>query len=239
MDLDKNGFMNAVHKLDRSKGLDLLLHTPGGDFAATESIVHYLRQMFGTNIRCFIPQLAMSGGTMIACASREIYMGRESNIGPIDPQFGGIPAHGVIAEFKKAVEDISANPQSIPLWQVIIAKYHPTFIGECQNAIDLATAIVTQWLVSGMFEGDKDANATAKRIVGKLNNHADTKMHARHIHADEALGFGLKITMLETDKRLQDTVLTVHHAYMHTFASSQAVKIVENHLGSAIVSVAR
>ena len=29
-DEDKNGFMIAVHKLDRSKGLDLFLHTPGG-----------------------------------------------------------------------------------------------------------------------------------------------------------------------------------------------------------------
>lgn len=27
-DEDKNGFMMAVHKLDRSKGLDLILHTP-------------------------------------------------------------------------------------------------------------------------------------------------------------------------------------------------------------------
>ena len=29
-DEDKNGFMMAVHKLDRNRGLDLILHTPGG-----------------------------------------------------------------------------------------------------------------------------------------------------------------------------------------------------------------
>lgn len=28
-DADKNGFMSAIHKMDRSKGLDLILHTPG------------------------------------------------------------------------------------------------------------------------------------------------------------------------------------------------------------------
>ena len=33
-DEDKNGFMTAVHQLDRSKGLDLLLHTPGGSISA-------------------------------------------------------------------------------------------------------------------------------------------------------------------------------------------------------------
>ena len=41
-DDDRNGFMNALYGLDKSKGLDLILHTPGGDLAATQSIVDYL-----------------------------------------------------------------------------------------------------------------------------------------------------------------------------------------------------
>jgi len=234
-DSDKNGFMNAVHGLDRSKGLDLLLHTPGGDFAATESLVDYLFQMFGTNIRCFIPQLAMSGGTMMACACKEVFMGKQSNIGPIDPQFSGIPAHGVLAEFKEAVEAVKRDPASLPIWQTIIGRYHPTFIGECRNAIELASEIVERWLTRGMFAGDGQAQEKAKKIVEALNNHADTKMHARHIHADEAKSFGLKISMLEDDDDLQDLVLTIHHAYIHSLSASSAAKIIENHLGHAII----
>ena len=38
-DGDKNGFMSAVHGLDVSRGLDIVLHTPGGDIAATESLI--------------------------------------------------------------------------------------------------------------------------------------------------------------------------------------------------------
>ena len=53
-DGDKNGFMATIHNMDRSKGLDLLLHTPGGEVAATESLVDYLRSMFGTDIRAVI-----------------------------------------------------------------------------------------------------------------------------------------------------------------------------------------
>jgi ClpP class serine protease len=52
-DGDKNGFMNAVYGLDKSNGLDLMLHTPGGDVAATESIVDYLRKIFGIDISCY------------------------------------------------------------------------------------------------------------------------------------------------------------------------------------------
>src|ERR1700752_262592 len=65
-DKDKNAFMATVHNLNRDLGLDLILHTPGGDLAATESVVHYLHKMFDGNIRAIIPQIAMSAGTMVA-----------------------------------------------------------------------------------------------------------------------------------------------------------------------------
>ena len=59
-DADKNAFMAAIHGMDRNLGLDLIIHTPGGSIAAAESIVDYLRRMFGTNIRAIIPQLGIS-----------------------------------------------------------------------------------------------------------------------------------------------------------------------------------
>src|SRR3989338_9228856 len=46
-DEDKTGFMTVIDKLDPSIGLDLFLHTPGGNTAATESLVTYLRAVFG------------------------------------------------------------------------------------------------------------------------------------------------------------------------------------------------
>ena len=93
-DEDKNGLMMAIHGLERDKGLDLILHTPGGSIAAAESIVDYLKRMFGKDIRAIIPQIAMSAGTMIACACKKILMGKQSNLGPVDPQLNGIPAAG-------------------------------------------------------------------------------------------------------------------------------------------------
>src|ERR1051325_3216984 len=71
-DVDINGFMSTINKLDRSKGLDLILHTPGGEINATEGIVNYLRSCFDGNIRAVVPQMAMSAGTMIALACNEI-----------------------------------------------------------------------------------------------------------------------------------------------------------------------
>jgi len=230
-DADMDYFMSAFRKIDKKRGLDLILHTPGGDIAATEAIVSYFHRMFGDNIRCFIPQLAMSAGTMIACGCREIIMGKQSSIGPFDPQVNGVPAYAVLEEFENAKEEIGKNPHTIPLWQVVISKYHPTFVVECQNAIALSSEIVEKWLIKVMFAGEKDAKDKAKAIVKKLNNHNDTKAHARHIDIETARSFGLKVTALEDDNELQDIVLTLHHAYLELFNETKVCKIVENHNG--------
>jgi hypothetical protein len=190
--------------------------------------------MFGTNIRAVVPQIAMSAGTMIALSCKEIIMGTHSNLGPIDPQIGGIPAHGVIEEFKRATTEITAAQDSaeraakIAVWQPIIAKYHPTLIGECQHAITWSTNMVAEWLRTGMFESDPDANAKADKIVADLGSHDLTKTHARHIALDKIKDLGIKVIVLEDYKDLQDAVLSVHHACVNTMLQTPVVKIIEN-----------
>ncbi len=231
-DKDKNALMVTIHKLDRTKGLDLILHTPGGDLAATESIVDYLHSMFGEDIRAIIPQISMSAGTMIALACKEIMMGKQSNLGPIDPQIGGVPCQGVLDEFEQAKKDIKTNPNSAPLWQVIISKYHPTFLGTCQNAIDWSEKLAEEWLTRNMCAGNA---AKAKKILKEFSDHRMNKSHARHISTEKCKEIGLSIVDMEADNELQDLILTVHHSFMHTFSQSMAVKVVENHLGIAFV----
>jgi ATP-dependent protease ClpP protease subunit len=238
-DADKNGFMTVIHRLNRSKGLDLILHTPGGETAATESIVDYIRSMFGTNIRAIIPQLALSAGTMIACACKEIIMGKQSSLGPVDPQFRGIPAHGVVEEFLRAHQEISADQTKVFVWQPIIAKYQPTFIGECEKAINWSNEIVKDWLLTGMLKRRKNAEQIAGKIIEELSDHALTKSHARHLSINRCRSIGLNVTSLEKDPELQDAVLSAHHACIHTLNGTNAFKIIENHEGIAFIQTAQ
>ncbi len=234
-DEDKNGFMMAIHKMDRSKGLDIILHTPGGDIAATESIINYLRKMFGSDVRAIVPQLAMSAGTMIACSCKEIVMGAHSNLGPIDPQVRGIPAHGVLQEFKQAYREIKKDPAKQAVWAHIMNKYHPTFLSQCENAIKWGEEIVREQLVEVMFNQQKNAKRKANLIVKELNSYSGNKSHSRHIHVEQLKKMGLKIEELENDNKLQDLVLTVHHTYMNTLMNSPCFKIIENQNGVAFV----
>jgi ClpP class serine protease len=236
-DSDKTGFMNCVHRLNKAEGLDLILHTPGGETAATESLIDYLKSIFGNNIRAIIPQLAMSAGTVVACACKEIVMGKHSSLGPIDPQFQGVAAHGIVEEFERAYKEIKADNVKAAVWQPIISKYPPTFVGECDKAIKWTEQMVKDLLLSNMFSEDEPSHAKSQveRIVKELGDHALTKSHSRHLSIDKCRDIGLKVTSLESDQKLQEAVLSVHHACIHTLASSAAVKIIENHLGKAYI----
>lgn len=231
-DKDISGFMLNINKLQRDKGLDLLLHTPGGNLSATEALVTYLKSMFGKDIRAIVPQLSMSAGTMIALSCKEIVMGKHSSLGPIDPQMGNMPCQAVVAEFERARQEIIANPKNAALWQFIISKYHPTFLSSCKHAIDMSDDLAEQWLTDNMCDGDKKAVA---KILKHFSSHDDQKTHSRHISAEKCKELGVKIIDLENDDKLQDLVLTTHHAFMHTFANSGALKIIENHNGIAFI----
>jgi hypothetical protein len=237
VDEDKNGFMMAVYGLDRTKGLDLLLHTPGGSLAATESIVDYLRQMFPTDIRVIVPQLAMSAGTMIACCSNKILMAKHSSLGPIDPQIRGVPAHGVIQEFRRAYREIKKDRLKAEIWRPILSKYNPTFLSECENGIKWASSFVEEQLKNHMFSGLSKATAKAKSVVRHLTDYRGNKAHNRHINFTECKKIGLDVDLIETaaDPDLQDLVLTVHHCLMHALMNTPAFKIIENHQGAAFV----
>lgn len=235
-DNDMNGFMNAVKSLDTSKGLDLILHTPGGQPTAAESIVKYLRSKFHNDIRAIVPQMAMSAGTMIACAAKEIIMGKQSSLGPIDPQFNGIPAFNIKHEFEQAKKDLQKNSKNFDYWRILLSKYPAAFVNTAIDAINLSDVLLREWLGSCMFDAQSPADTViVNRIVAALNDHNGPKSHARHYNIDYCQSIGLRITPLENDQDLQDLVLSVHHSFQHTFASSTAVKIVENHIGKAII----
>lgn len=236
-DEDKNGFMMAVHELDKSKGLDLILHTPGGNIAATQSIVNYLHKIFDKDIRAVIPQIAMSAGTMMACSCRKIIMGKHSNLGPIDPQLRDIPAYGVTQEFRRAFREIKKDPSKISLWQVIIGQYRPTFLGQCENAIKWSNSFVREQLENVMFNGQPDAQDKARKIVRKLVSYGGNTTHERHVHYEECHAMGLDVDTIESDKTFQDLLLTVHHCYMHSLMNTQAYKMIENHRGIAFVKL--
>ena len=218
--------MNALYGLEKTKGVDLILHTPGGDLAATQSIVDYLYSFFSGDVRVIIPHTAMSAGTMMACASKEIVMGKHSNLGPIDPQIGGMPANEFVDLLKRAMEDLQKG-ENVQYWQMTLSKYPPTFFGMCNNAIQASKKIVRQWLERSMLKGAEPDEIT--RTVEYLADYHSHLQHNTRLTIDDLRkNTALKIVNLEDDQRFQENILSLYHCYQILAGMTNVCKLIEN-----------
>lgn len=79
------GFQAETEKIKEQEACVLLLETPGGSADHAYRIAK-LFQRRTRNFFTFIPQYAKSAGTLLALAGKEIFMGRDAEIGPLDVQ---------------------------------------------------------------------------------------------------------------------------------------------------------
>ena len=237
---DIQGFMAAAKGLSGDK-LDLILHSPGGGLDAAEQIVNYLRSKY-KYIRAIVPQNAMSAATMLACAADEIVMGRQSAIGPIDPQLtfptqSGLittPAQALLDEFNRAKMEVANDPRTAVLWLGKLKDYPPGIIQVAEDTLKLSKEKVSTWLSKYMFCKSEDAVKKADKIADWLGNAHLHKAHGHPISFDEAKEHGLNVIRLEDDPLLQDLVLSVYHATVVTFEVTSCVRMIENHCGKGL-----
>ena len=239
---DVNGLMSVIHGMQWDKGLTLVLHTPGGVTNATESIVAYLRSKF-EYIEVIVPTFAMSAGTMISLASDLIILGRQSQLGPIDPQMniGGktVSARAVVEQFKTAKEDIlgdagkgiAGDLQMAHLWVPILQSLGPSLLQEAQNALDYSEQMVAKWATKYMFKGRPDAEALGKAVAFHFNDATTHKSHGRRIDRDEARAQGVVVENLEDDQELQEAVLTAYHLMTIAFENGPLSKVMISDTG--------
>jgi hypothetical protein len=234
---DIQGFMAALHGLTGSK-LDLIVHSPGGSLEAADQVVQYLRAKYD-NIRAIVPHNAMSAACMLCCACDEIIMGKQSAIGPIDPQLSwpspqGTPvsaaAQSLLDELKEAREVVGSNPHLAPIWATRLQQFPPGIFATCRTTMELAESKVREWLENYMFRSDPASHKPAE-ISAWLAAAPTHKTHGRPIGFDLCLEKGLKVTRLESSQEFQDAVLSVFHAASITFESTGFVKMIESHLG--------
>jgi hypothetical protein len=234
-DQDKNELVNIIQGLDLKKGLDLILHTPGGDAHAVESIIYYLNSTFNNDIRAIVPQLAMSGGTMIACSCKSIVMGEQSSLGPIDPQIDGTSAHLILDGIKRIHADIKINPQNISIWQYMMMKYPIGYIAYCERQIEWSEEITEEWLINNMLKNKENSSHIAKKIIQNLTDPSITKSHSRHIPISKCKEMGLNIEKMEDKSNLNKLILIIHYLTMKILENNTTVKIIQNQNGLATI----
>lgn len=224
---DINGLMAVMPGMDFSRGLTLILHTPGGDPGAANALMAYLHSKF-PHIETIVPTYAMSAGTMMSLGTNNIIMGRQSQLGPIDAQMqtqSGMRSAGAMLDaFEQARAEILQNTNLAHVYHPILQAMGPSILQEARNYLEYGEQMVRGWLADRMFAGEADANEKAAAVARHFNATNVHKNHSRRIDREEARGVGLVIEDLEADQETQDAVLTAYHVASINFAVTKAVK---------------
>jgi ClpP class serine protease len=233
---DVNGLMSVIYGMDYDNGLTLILHTPGGVTTAAESFVAYMRAKF-PDVEVIVPTFAFSAGTMIATGCDRIWMGRQSQLGPIDPQMPMpstgrfVSAQAIVAQFEKATMDIKADSDTALAYAPILQTMGPALVQEARVSLRYSEDTVARWMTNHMFQGDADAEAKAKDAAHFLNDRDTHLDHSRRIDRDEARRTGLVVFDLEASQDLQEAVLTAYHLMTILFERTPSSKVMYTHLG--------
>lgn len=213
-DDDADMLEGVLQSLDLSKGLALLISSPGGDGLAAERIVNMCRSYSGTDeFWAIVPGKAKSAATIVCFGASKITMGPTSELGPVDPQLneGGnvFSVYNLVASyedlFSRAVQDTSGNVQ--PYLQQL-EHYDEREIAELRSAIELSKDIAARLLGTGMM-----SKRSEKIIMGKIKmflTPEQTKAHGRPIYRDEAKKCGLNIESAEPDSEFWSTVYALY-----------------------------
>lgn len=228
---DVHSFMSMCCGLKKDE-VAIVIHTPGGDINAIEALVKYIRTQFKT-VDAIVPMYAFSAGTMWCCACEKIYMGKNSFLGPIDPQIPFMrndrqpvltPAQAVIDTFESAKKEAKKNPQNLVAYNPILMQYAPALVTICKNAVTRSKILVKNWLHQYHHLTPKDAT-NISNWLGQHNRHKD---HGRPLSIDDLNSKGLNVLALEKDNQLQDAALSLYHAIDYSFIATNASKIIEN-----------
>ena len=92
---DAESVLRAIRDTPSARGIEIILHTPGGMVVAARQIASALADHDG-KVTAVVPHYAMSGGTLIALAADEIVVEPHAALGPVDPQLGQYPAASLV-----------------------------------------------------------------------------------------------------------------------------------------------
>ena len=162
--------LNRLNK-NREKDILLLLLSTGGSIEPAYQISKLCKLNSKNKFVVAVPRQAKSAATLLAIGADEIHMGPLGQLGPIDPQLGGLPALGVT----QALERIAALSERFPGSSDMFARYLQEAltveqIGYCER-ISESAAQYAERLLSTNASLPSSADKVAHELVHEYKHH--------------------------------------------------------------------
>jgi len=185
---------------NKQKKLAFILTTLGGSVEATAKIVSIIRHHY-SDISFFVPETAMSAGTVLCLSGDNICMDYYSSLGPVDPQVikgtQFVPALGYLDQFETFIEKSKKGIIS-PVEYAMLKDMDLAMLKLYEQARNLTIQLIKEWLVRYKFKSWKIHQTTqkgkpvtlaekqerAEKIAQQLNDYKIWLSHGRRIDLD-------------------------------------------------------
>lgn len=234
-DADVDMLQSVLQQIDLSKGLVLMISSPGGDGLAAERIVNVCKAYSGTDdYWALVPGKAKSAASMICLGASKILMAPSSELGPVDPQvlvkigerIQYFSAYGLVRTYDDLFGKAVRTKGHLEPYIQQLDRYDAREIGQYRSAMKLSESITVKLLKNGMMRG-KTLKDIRKMIKVFLDPAAGTLAHGRPIFLAEARGCGLNIEELDVNSEQWREIYQLY-ARTDRFVTQQAAKAVES-----------
>lgn len=171
--VDLDGIFTALmeNNGNRSKDVLLILLSRGGNIEPAYQISKLCKSFALNRFVVVVPRYAKSAATLIALGADQIHMGPLGQLGPIDPQLGGLPALGVA----QALKTIASMAETYPGSAEMFARYLRMAvtveqIGYCDRISESALQYAER-LLSTKPKLVSSANGIARSLVYEYKDH--------------------------------------------------------------------
>lgn len=177
---------------DNQKPILLLIHNHGGRIEPAYLISKTCKEL-SPKFVVTIPRKAKSAATLISLGGNEIHMGPMSELGPIDPQFAGLPALGISSSLESIAKIVCKYPESSSMFADFMKeKLDLRILGYFERVSESAQQYAIRLLA------DKKLNHTADEVAHKLvYEYKDHSFVIDKEEAKELLGDTVKVNTNE------------------------------------------
>lgn len=187
---------------DNEKPILLVIYNHGGRIEPAYLISKTCKELSSKFI-VTIPRKAKSAATLIALGGNEIHMGPMSELGPIDPQFGGLPALGISSSLRSIAKVVCEYPDSsIMFAEYLKEKLDLRILGYFERVSESA-----QQYASRLLTSNENLPVEPDKIAHKLVY--EYKDHSFVIDKEEATALlGATIKMNTNEYRFSNAIHT-------------------------------
>jgi hypothetical protein len=152
--------------------LCVILETEGGYISVVERIVATLRHHY-KRVEFFVPNFAMSAGTVLVMSGDAIHMDYYSVLGPIDPQVERrdgrlMPALGYLVQYERLIKKSARNSLTTAEMTYLVEKFDPAELYRYEQDRELSITLLKEWLVNYKFKNWTKTHTRGKKVTAAM-----------------------------------------------------------------------